>query len=311
MYYYVGLNENKIGKTNLFSGSITIIGSNSNNNYAYDKIYKKSLDYNDINNINEISRFYSEYMLKIVEKDKDAKFMFYSLIDTTKLNSKLLKHIICNNSNKNNALLNNKIKCRQLLSDAINIIDYKYLSGKDVSLNKIKVMIPNYKRFVVQQPFGFSGFGTYLLSEKNEELIKSKLNYKQIYSISGYEEKAIPINNTFVISKNEISILPGSLQNILVGDELNYDGFDFEKYQYLDEKLKNKIYIQTYNICQRLQKIGYRGIGGIDYIIVNEEVYFMEINPRFQASTTKLNDILIENGYPDIYKLNLNSFYDN
>ena len=36
----------------------------------------------------------------------------------------------------------------------------------------------------------------------------------------------------------------------------------------------------------------------------------MEINPRFQASSTRLNDILLANGFDDIYSLTINAFYN-
>ena len=310
MYYYVGLNEERIGNTKIFNGSVTIIGSNRNNNYAYNKIYNKTLDYNDISKLDEMSKFYSEYMWKIIDKDPDAKFMFYSLVSTSKFDNELISHIVCNNTNEINAILNNKIECRKMLESDINLLQYKYLKGNEISYSKICELLPNYKRYVVQQPFGFAGYGTHLITKENYNTVQKMLNNEVLYSISGYEENAISINNTFLISNNKILIFPGSYQIITIGDQLNYDGYNFEGYQNLSKTLKTEISQQTYRICKKLQKIGYRGIGGVDYIIKDNKIYFMEINPRFQASSTKLNDILIDKGYPDIYTLNLNSFYN-
>lgn len=310
MLYYVGLNEERIGNTKIFNGSITIMGSNNNHNYAYNKIYNKTLDYNDITKLDEISKFYSEYMWKIICKDPDAKFMFYSLVNTSKLDNKVRNHIVCNNTNEIYSTLNNKIECRKLLESDIVLLQYKYLKGSEISYSKISELLPNFKRYVVQQPFGFAGYGTFLLTEKNDNTIQNKLKTEVVYSISGYEENSISINNTFLISNNKILIFPGSYQIIAVSDQLNYDGYSFEDYQNLSKTLKTKINQQTHKICKKLQKIGYRGIGGVDYIIKDNKIYFMEINPRFQTSSTKLNDILIDKGYPDIYTLNLNSFYN-
>ena len=85
------------------------------------------------------------------------------------------------------------------------------------------------------------------------------------------------------------------MQNISVKDELLYDGWSFEKYSELDNKTKRKIHKQTLAIAQKLKDLGYVGIGGIDYIIKDNNVYFMEINPRFQASSEGLDKILREN----------------
>lgn len=310
MIYYVGLNKEKIGSTKIFNGSITILGSNINNNYAYDKIYNCSLDYNNIDNIDKISKFYSEYMWKIIGKDKDAKFMFYSLVDSSKLDKELNKYVICNNKDELLAKLNNKIECREILADEISLLEYKYLKGQDISYRKIKSLLPGYARFVVQQPFGFAGFGTFLVDEYNYNSVIGNLKKEEVYSISGYEENAIPVNNTFLISEKNFLIFPGSCQIISANEQLNYDGFDFVSYENLDCGLKEIIKNQTMKICKRLQNLGYKGVGGADYIVKDNKVFFMEINPRFQASSTKLNDILIKKGYEDIYTLNLNSFYN-
>ncbi len=54
--------------------------------------------------------------------------------------------------------------------------------------------------------------------------------------------------------------------------------------------------------------MGYRGVGGIDYLVYNDEVYFVEINPRFQASTLLLNIALNEVGLPCMQELQLDAF---
>ena len=59
-----------------------------------------------------------------------------------------------------------------------------------------------------------------------------------------------------------------------------------------------------------MQKKGYRGVLGIDSIIYDDEVYFMEINPRFQNSSTILNKGLQENNLPSLQELHYNCFND-
>jgi len=59
-------------------------------------------------------------------------------------------------------------------------------------------------------------------------------------------------------------------------------------------------------ICQ---SVGYRGVMGIDAIAHNGNVYFMEVNPRFQNSSSVLNMGLRDNNLPSLQELNYRCFY--
>ena len=144
------------------------------------------------------------------------------------------------------------------------------------------------------------------MKEKN---IIEKLEKNTIYSISGYVENSSTVNNTFIISENDILIFEGSYQIIKINKELCYDGWDFVKYSKMDHELKNKIFNQTMTIAKKLQSLGYLGICGVDYLIDSNNVYFMEINPRFQASSKELDKKLVEKNLPSIFELNYMSFY--
>lgn len=128
--------------------------------------------------------------------------------------------------------------------------------------------------------------------------------------LSWYVENAKSVNNTFMISDNYIHIFEGSFQIIVANKELEYDGWDFESYEKLSASIKMKIYNQTLRIAKKLQSLGYRGVGGVDYLLKDETLYFMEINPRFQASSEKLDKMLVKRGLVSIFELNYLSFYD-
>ena len=74
----------------------------------------------------------------------------------------------------------------------------------------------------------------------------------------------------------------------------------------MDDKLKNYAYI----VGKMMQEKGYRGVLGIDSIVYDNEVYFMEVNPRFQNSSTILNKALQENNLPSLQELHYNCFFD-
>ena len=51
--------------------------------------------------------------------------------------------------------------------------------------------------------------------------------------------------------------------------------------------------------------IGYQGVLGIDFILSNNVLYFMEINARFQGSTAKLNEMLLKKGKKSLFDMQL------
>ncbi len=104
----------------------------------------------------------------------------------------------------------------------------------------------------------------------------------------------IPVNITLVIGKYETIKLPISVQLIKqINDRFKYVGADFIYASKLGDKAINKINDYANTIALELKQLGYQGIVGIDYIIDNNDnVYFMKLNPRFQASSFIINKYL-------------------
>ena len=74
--------------------------------------------------------------------------------------------------------------------------------------------------------------------------------------------------------------------------------------------LVTKINKYALKIGKLIQEKGYRGVMGIDSICYDKEVYFMEINPRFQNSSIVLNKALYEQNLPSLQELHYNCFYN-
>lgn len=113
------------------------------------------------------------------------------------------------------------------------------------------------------------------------------------YFLSKYLDN-IPVNITLVIGKYETIKLPISVQLIKqINDRFKYVGADFIYASKLGDKAINKINDYANIIALELKQLGYQGIVEIDYIIDNNDnVYFMELNPRFQASSFIINKYL-------------------
>lgn len=127
--------------------------------------------------------------------------------------------------------------------------------------------------------------------------------------VSPYIEKSVPLNITAVIYKDDILIFPPSIQIVVNdSDRLLYKGADFIAYKELNKDIKQKILRYSKVICENLKNIGYRGICGIDYITDMNEVFFMEINERYQASSYLINMALKEMHLPSLQQLCLEAF---
>ena len=100
--------------------------------------------------------------------------------------------------------------------------------------------------------------------------------------------------------------MPPSQQDLEIIDKIEYIGSNY--YINISNEIKDKLIKHSYNICRKLQSLGYLGVLGIDYIYVNKELYFIEINPRFQGSTRQLDKLLIESNLPSIFEYNYNFF---
>lgn len=304
--YYLGLKKKLVSNNNYFKKIIVLEGGDKND-ICFENIYKQKLDYNDLKNFKTISKFYDKIINKIKKEDNDCCFMLYNQASIEFM--KNTDKIICTNNIDLVKTLNNKPKCREFLTSETNCLKYKYFKAKDISFEKMQTAFGNScDKFVVQQPSGFAGYGTHLLDKSNS--ILKNLNHKITYSVSSYVDNSISLNNTFMISNNYIHIFEGSYQNIKVGKELNYDGWDFDTYKSLDNKLKKLINNTTINIAKKLQCAGYHGICGVDYILKDDNLYFMEINPRFQASSEHLDKLLIQKGLPSLFELNYMAFYN-
>ena len=298
---YVGPKELTIENTSFFDYSITLFGNNSDKNISYtintlDNVLEFEY-WNPDSNQREIN-IYNE-LLKNIKEPFEIMAHDYKIVSQCIIpkNAKLL----CKNSDNLINLFNNKIKTKNVLKGIVPMLDYTYVKGKDFDYKKY-----NNKTIVVQHPLGSGGSKTFLCNKDNYNAVKNSLIKEDIYIISEYMKDNIPYNIHAVIGNRNYVIFPPSMQELEVDQKIEYIGsnYDIE----IPNNIKEKIEDYTNKICKRLKEIGYRGILGIDYIYTNNELYFIEINPRFQGSTRQLDKILIDNKLPSIFQYNYLSF---
>lgn len=283
--YYIGLNANNaICNDNFFKGSITLYPTRESGNIYYASELIKDTK-SDV-----FKKNYREFIYKNAKKiqtnNKFAKFICFN--DTIKkMCSDMIDiNIISGIDGKIVDFLNNKFAIRKSLSNLVPILDYYFFDNTCTGYGEIVKRIKS-KTFVLQGKTGAGGNNTYL--------IKNQIDYDNIklegeYSVSKYI-KHIPLNITLIVSKKDILLMPVSAQLIsLMENKFKYVGGDFAYINNLDDEIINTINEYSKRIANYVQKLGYRGILGIDFVLTeNNDIYFMEINPRFQSSSFLLS----------------------
>lgn len=302
---YVGPKQKTIENSTFFDYSITLFGDSKDNNISYQE---NNLDnilafeyWNPDSNSREI-KVYDELLKKIKES---CEIMAHDYKIFSKCNIPNNYKLVCKNKDSLIEFFNNKEKTRNLFNGIVPMLDYQYIKGKN--FNYIK-MSKNKEPLVVQLPFGSGGSKTFLFTKDNYENLTKNLLDNEIYIVSKYIKKNIPYNINCVIGKDNCIIFPPSIQDLDINEKIEYiDSFyDID----ISKDMENKFYKYTSKICNKLKNIGYIGVFGIDYIYANNELYFIEINPRFQGSSRKLDKILVDNNYPSIFEYNYLAFHN-
>lgn len=291
---FIGPKQTTIENNNFFDYSITLFGTNQGNNVSYSKVL--NFEYWNPDNINIEIEYYNKQLAKIRE---NVELMAHNPLTLSYCNIPKNVHLICKNPQNLLTLLDNKFKTRKLLEKTVPMLNYTFVKGKDFTC---KNSILFGKDLVIQLPYGSGGSKTYFCNFENYENIIRLLIPDETYAISEYKKNNIPINVHCLIGLNQIEILPPSIQEIEISDKIEYIGSKYDNA--LKKAIKNKIVKYSTKICQKLKQLGYKGVLGIDYIYANNELYFIEINPRFQGSTRQLDKIMIQSGYLSIFEYN-------
>ncbi|MFH1309081.1 MAG: ATP-grasp domain-containing protein [Candidatus Omnitrophota bacterium] len=181
-----------------------------------------------------------------------------------------------------------------------------YQKLPELSLPRIpgKIIVPekfnfNYLRselslpFVVQFPYGSSGHFTFIIRNEREYLDIQKKYPDSLAVIRRYIDGFSLNVNAVIISTEKGSKTVCSFPSVQITGVPECSNFssafcgnDFSAAKTLNKSISEKIKFQTEIIGKWMVNLGYRGIFGIDFVAKDETVYPVEINPRFQNSTS-------------------------
>ena len=302
MNYYVWVGPRDIDclQDSLFSNKICYYSDQNVQEFRVANIYG-----------NKFNKFIEKKMLQILTEHPDAKFIFYNPKIAYQLEITLRQHILCLNDNNLLNLLNDKIYTRYWLRHYVPVLPSVIMDVPNLSFQELENSLGHAEQYVVQQNKSSGGFGTFILTRENGILSFLKENYKELFIVSPYIHEGFAININAIISEKNTILLPISLQLSEKNQErILYHGADYIATRELSKNIINKLKDYAKSILMCIKQLGYLGIIGLDFLVTKDEIYFLEINPRYQASSFLINIALAEKGLPSLSKLNLAAFYE-
>lgn len=303
--FWIGPRESDIeGVESLFSGSVTIYGSNKGNNTAYCKTNIDRINHNQYDANCDI--FFKTTLEKKILEDDSVRFLFYNPSLAYEYGEKITAHSLGCNNYELLEQINDKTRCRVMMQNIVRTIPFVTLLGKECTYTNFKKYFTTSEEFVVQDAFSSGGEGTvHITNTKQLSYIESNSRYL----VSPYFKDSISLNIHIIIFKDNIIFSPPSVQltNEVEGRIL-YFGADFICYTSISSKSQLELKEMATKIGKKLQSEGYRGIIGIDFLLKDNSLYFMEINPRFQASSQLVNKGMLASYNTSLQELHLLSF---
>ena len=305
---WIGPRKSDIQYTgDFFKGSITLYGDNKDNNFAFCVTKDYRINHNNITS--EQTVFMNSQEMVALEHDADTVFMSYNPALMDECNQRVQNNTLCYNAQSVLEFFNSKKNFRNLAMNCVPTLHSEYVKGNKCNIEYFQTIFPEYSSFIVQKEVASGGYGTYIIESDNEQKVSENLNPDEIYLVSPYYKNNIPINIHAIIYAEDIIIFPGSVQVMLRdNDRLLYRGADYVTYNNLADSLKATFRANTMEVCKKIQETGYRGILGIDAMIVDDAILMLEVNNRFQASTLALNCALSEQGLKSVHEMNYESF---
>lgn len=167
------------------------------------------------------------------------------------------------------------------------------------------------KKYVVQFSRGYSGNSSFLVNNRNEleNIFKNNLGRK--VKIADYKEGN---TYTFDVYIGEFGVLISQPIFQITGfAEFNKNllgtcGNDYSYGKTLDREAKEKLDLAINKVSAKLAEVGYRGILGFDFIVDDEEINLIEVNPRLVGSIPVFTKLQISMNETPFLLLHILSF---
>lgn len=301
---WIGPRESDIINSRInFYRSVTYNGSNQNNNTSFTSQTQIRIDHNNAS-ASKLREYICNQLSQLLD-DPCVHFMFYNPMQSYSMGKDIVDRTICNNGQALLEFFRSKSNAREFAHNYIPVVPYIEFEG--ANLPETSFRIGSKKNYILQKVCSSGGNGTLKMSRSDCIQYIQRGSRAEKYIISPFLENAAPINVHVVIFKDKCIVLPPSFQLINHnGLNFTYIGGDFHTNLTIDEY--KMILDRTIILGEELRKLGFRGVCGFDYMLTQSDLLFLEMNPRFQASSFLLNTLLVEKGTPSLHELNILAF---
>lgn len=302
---WVGPRESDILYSNIdFYRSVTYNGTNADRNISLTSETRMRIDHISTPKKWGLNSFLKRELYPLLS-DSSVKLLFYNPMQSYLVGGEFPKHTLCLNDRGMLDFFRNKANMRTFAQECIPVVPYVHFTGAEVP--QVSFEIGEKDVYVLQKVYSSSGYGTYCLPmDRCSQYVNSQPKTES-YILSPFLKNACPLNVHVVIFKDGCLILPPSYQLIRRQDEhFSYIGGDF--HTDFSSEIYSLILRRTISFTEKLRAIGYRGVCGIDYMLTKHELYFLEVNTRFQASSFLMNKLLAKEKKASLQQLSLQAF---
>lgn len=287
-----------------FFKSITFNGSNTNGNHSFTSQIETRIDHIRDGKTWHLNQFLQRELIPLL-RDPEIRFLFYNPAQSIFLGNGISERTLCLNKAELLHFFSDKANMRTFAQELIPVVPFVHFMGH--VFPEVHFSINSGKKYILQNVHSSSGVGTHCLSLEDCRNYVENGSTAESYLLSPFLHHAAPINVHVVIFERSCLVLPPSFQ-LIYHNHQNFSYFGGDFHTGLSPKSYHMILSRTQKLAKELCEIGYRGVCGVDYLLTDEELYFLEINPRFQASSFLLNKLLQQEGKLSLQQLNLMAF---
>jgi predicted ATP-grasp superfamily ATP-dependent carboligase len=274
--------------------------SGSRTNYSND----------DLNNI--MNKNLSSALHKKMQKGSNC-IMYRSINELEKEASQNKKINLCTPALKLKNFFDDKILFRRILHEiGIKPVPGTVSLSDNLDYNSLKSKFG--AAFILKYPFASSGNKThYVENADNLNYLKNIYQGKTVIIEQYFESSSINVNACITEKENIVSQPSVQIVGIesLVKSRFGYAGNDFAALKNISDDKITEIKKITRIIMNSMVEKGYRGIMGLDFLNTDNYIYPVEINPRFQNSTSMLTLFEIQHDIIPLTFFHINEFTDN
>lgn len=204
-------------------------------------------------------------------------------------------------------LFNSKVyvegQLQRFAGDSIDFIEWRMLPNGQSRTDLVRAELERHP-VVLRVSSSQAGMGHELIRD-TEELAASRLMSRESVAMGPFLEDHVPLNVAgCLFPDGEVTLHSPSMQLVglphSVRSRFGFCGSDFSAIKEVDRALIERLETYARIVGKWLHSEGYVGAFGMDAMVYQGQLFFTELNPRFQGSTRLLNAIDAELDTADI-----------